>query len=147
MRRLAAIVFLPLALAAFAPQPPDNETPRKMSAAEERELSRDTMKAITSQIIGKGCWTDHTDLPEARRLSTTLRIYVGPDGHLIGTPQLIQPASEPLRDHPLQEFIKLAREALKKCDADGFDLPQGASEVLDDEYIDIMFLPKIGVDR
>lgn len=135
MRKLAAIALLPLALAAFAPQRPGPELKRAGAEA---------VSAIARQLIDKQCWTDHSDMPEARRLSAIFRISLGADGHFTKEPELVHPAAPPLGDAPLQAFIRDARRALTQCNALGFDLSPEDAELLQGEDIDIQFVPKIG---
>lgn len=142
MKRLVAIALLPLALAAFAPQPPA-DAPR-LSAGERRQLSWETTETIVRQLIDNGCWTDHRDMPDARRLSAIVRIYIGADGRLLRDPELVSPASEPLNDVPLKTFIGYVREALAKCNAVGFKLSPESFELLRDNYVDLQFTPRIG---
>ena len=135
MKRLAAIALLPLALAAFAPQPPDDE---------KQQSSSEIVGFVSRQLLEKRCWTDHSDMPEARRLRTTFRIWLGPDGKFSLPPQLIDPAVEPTNDEQMRLFIAHARRALNVCNRLGWELPQGAAELLRDNYIDLQFVPKIG---
>lgn len=144
MKRLAAIALLPLALAAFAPQPPDDNAAARLTFEEERKVSSDVMDAIKRQLIENGCWADHRDMPEAKRLSVIFRIQLGPDGHFSAPPRLLDPMQAPANDKPMQTFIAYARQALETCNTQGWQLPEGASEVLRDSYIDLMFVPRIG---
>ena len=136
MRRLC--VMAALMLAAFAPQTPDIGPDRKQSPTQEAANS------IAQQMLDNGCWTDHRDMPEARRLSAVFRIYIGADGHFSREPELVRPAPAPSGDAPLQTFIGYAREALTKCNAIGFKIPPDADDLVRDQAIDIHFSPRVG---
>lgn len=133
MMRQVTVSLLPLALAAFVPQ-----------ADKDRPLAN-IATSIARQLVDKECWTDHRDMPNARNLTTTLRIYLGADGHLTKEPELIHPPTLPASDIPLRTFIGFAQDALAKCNAMRFDIPAGSSELLATNYIDIMFTPRIEV--
>jgi hypothetical protein len=142
VKRVAAIALLPLALAAFAPQQPDDRAP--LSTAEKKQLSVEIIVAVKAQLMENHCWADHSDMPEARRLSVTIRIWLGPDGHFRAPPQLVNPEQEPLNDRPMQVFLAHARRALDVCNIIGWKLPDRSAELLPENYIDLMFVPKVG---
>lgn len=142
MRRLRVIAAL--MLAAFAPQTPTDIKPPRLEAAETRRVTASLGDYIATQLINNGCWTDHRDMSDARRLLAVFRVHIGADGHFTQEPELIRPAPPPSGDAPLQTFIGYAREALAKCNAIGFKIPPDAADLVRDQAIDIYFSPRVG---
>ncbi len=144
MRKFCAIALLPLMLAAFAPQPIGSETQDRLSVQDKRRLSAEVTGAVVDQLIDNGCWVDHSDMAEAKRLRATIRIWLGPDGRFSAPPVLINPESIPSGDKAMQVFVAHAQRALKMCDEIGWKLPERSAEVLAGDFIELTFMPKIG---
>lgn len=138
-----AIIGLALALAAFVPQQdgakntPNPDAGRKAAATE-------TVDSISSHLIKSRCWTDHSDMADARRLRATFRVWFGRDGRFSRPPELVRPATIPADDAPMQTFVAHASNALTKCDELGWPIPAHYFEFSDPPpAIDIEFVPKV----
>jgi hypothetical protein len=143
VKQLCAIA-LALMLAAFAPQPPISDKPPRLNAGERQRITVSITDYIRLHLINNRCWTDHSDLPDARTLRATFRIWLGRDGKFSRPPELIQPATDPEPGSPSAQFVDLAREALRMCDAIGWPVVEAYFEVSDPPpYIDILFMPKV----
>jgi hypothetical protein len=133
-----------MVLAAFAPQPPTGDKLPRLNAGEKHRITVSITDYVRLHLIENRCWTDHSDLPDARRLSATFRIWLGRDGKFSRPPELIQPAAEPEPGSPSAQFVGLAREALQMCDALGWPVIDAYFKVSDPPaYIDIFFMPKV----
>ena len=138
-----AVIVLALALTAFAPQQdgakntPNPDAGRKAAAME-------TVDSISSHLIKSRCWTDHSDMADARRLRATFRVWFGRDGRFSRAPELVYPATIPADDAPMQMFVAHASNALKKCNELGWPIPANYFEFSDPPpAIDIEFMPKV----
>lgn len=98
---------------------------------------------IRSQLIANRCWTDHSDMADARRLKATFRVWFGRNGKFSQAYQLVSPGREPAGDIPLQTFIAHGRRALDMCNKIGWVVPPEYFELPQPQPIDIEFLPKI----
>jgi hypothetical protein len=124
-------------LAAFAPQPPEF-TPDRTKHPEAITVK------ILAHLIDSRCWTDHSDMPDARRLRATFRIWIGRDGRFSREPELIAPATEPQADSSASLFVGYAREALARCNAIGWPVTEDLLRLPDPPpWIDITFLPSV----
>jgi hypothetical protein len=138
-----AIIGLALGLTAFAPQQdgakntPNPDAGRKAAATE-------TVDSISSHLIKSRCWTDHSDMADARRLQATFRVWIGRDGRFSRAPERVRPSTIPADDAPMQTFVAHASNALKKCNELGWPIPADYFEFSDPPLeLDIEFLPKI----
>lgn len=121
-----------------------NEAPRQAVGKEKRELTASVTDVIRSQLISNRCWADHSDMADARRLKTTIRVWFGRNGKFSKRYEMIAPTREPMGDPPLQAFITHARRALDMCNNIGWVVPEEYFTRLGSPYIDIDFLPAIG---
>lgn len=139
MKRLVAIAFA-FMLSAFAPQPPDTVDP-----APDRKAGTSAMLTdIRIHLINKRCWADHSDLPDARTLRATFRIWFGRDGRFSREPELVFPQSEPEAGTIRAGFVADARRALTLCNEIGWPVPALYFELSDPPpWIEIEFLPKV----
>lgn len=120
MKRHAAIALLPLALAAFAPQQEGHEG--ESSTTFKRRMVAAFPDQIRAQLHLKRCWTDHSDIPEASRLRATFSFTIGPNGHFVSAPTLIEPSGDLSHDAAMTTFVEHARRALKDCDTLGWEM-------------------------
>jgi hypothetical protein len=102
---------------------------------------------ISSQLISNRCWTDHSDMADAHRLRTVIRVRFGRNGRFLEEPQMIEPSRPPTNDQVLQVYIQHAFTALNKCNTLGFAVPKEYFETQPAQYIDLVFLPKIAAQR
>jgi hypothetical protein len=102
---------------------------------------------ISSQLIANRCWTDHSDMADAHRLKTVIRVRFGRNGRFLDEPQMIEPSRPPASDQVLQVYIQHAFTALNKCNTIGFKVPPEYFESQPVQYIDLVFLPKIAAQR
>jgi hypothetical protein len=100
---------------------------------------------IASQLVTNRCWTDHSDMADAKRLSTTFRVRFGRNGKFLSEPQMIDPPRPPSSDPPLQVYIQHGITALNKCNTDfGFKVPTEYFELpTSEQYLDLRLLPQI----
>ncbi|HVY88331.1 MAG TPA: hypothetical protein VG942_05645 [Hyphomonadaceae bacterium] len=112
----------------------------RAGAGDMKRMTATVTDFIRAQLLAKGCWTDHDDMADARRLRAVIRVRFTASGHFLGDPQLVDPR-EPSSDPPMQAFIGFARTALDKCNRLGFQVPQEYFQVQPAQYIDIEFLP------
>lgn len=94
---------------------------------------------IRDQLIRRGCWTDQEDMPDAKRLTATIRVRFQRDGRLVEAPQLIEPSRVPTNDQPMNIFTQRAFRAIAQCTP--FTVPQEYFQVQPAEYIDLVFTP------
>lgn len=120
------------------------EAPR-MSVGDRKRMTASIADYIKSQLVSKQCWADHSDMADAKRLRATFRVWFGRNGKFSQRYELVQPAREPFNDPPLQAFIAHARRALDKCNNLGWQVPEEYFQLPQPQYIDLEFLPKIGV--
>jgi hypothetical protein len=119
--------------------------PPRLGAGDLKRMTASIEQIILSQLIGNGCWADHSDMADARRLKATFRIWFGRGGKFSQAYQLVSPAREPSGDIPLQTFIAHARRALDKCNTIGWHVPEDYFKLPQPQYIDITFIPKVAV--
>ena len=98
---------------------------------------------IRAQLISNKCWTDHSDMADARRLKATFRVWFGRNGKFSQPYQMVSPTREPAGDVPLMTFVAHARRALDMCNKIGWRVPEDYFKLPQPQYIDIEFLPKI----
>jgi len=140
--KLAVSVLAALMLAAFAPDPQGGD--QQTSSSATRRMTISTPEFISMQLIKKRCWADHSDMPEARRLRTTFRVWFGRDGKFSREPEMVAPATKPTNDPPMQTFIVHARRALDMCNMLGWDVPEGYFAISDPPpYLDIEFIARL----
>ncbi len=120
-----------------------NEAPR-LSAGDKRRMTASVEDVIRSQLISNGCWADHSDMADAKRLKATFRVWFGRNGKFAQRYQMVSPTREPMGDPPMQAFIVHARRALDMCNNIGWVVPEEYFTRLQSPYLDIEFLPKIG---
>jgi hypothetical protein len=94
--------------------------PKGDSSRDEQAIQRAVVQAITVQLRANGCWTEQSNVLEGRDNVILFGLRFGRDGKLVDAPQ-----GPVVKDDPvLQGFVERARDALKKCDAIGFRLPE-----------------------
>lgn len=131
--------------AGTAPAPSD-QAPR-LSVGDKRRMTASIEDIIKSQLITKGCFADHSDMADAKRLRVTLRVWFGRNGKFSQKYELVQPTREPFGDPPLQAFLTHARRALDMCNNLGWQVPDDYFRLPQPQYIDLVFVPKIGADQ
>ena len=131
--------------AGVAPAASSKEAPR-LSAGDKRRMTASVEDIIKSQLITKGCFADHSDMADAKRLRVTMRVWFGRNGKFSQAYQLVSPGREPFNDPPLQAFITHARRALDMCNNLGWQVPDDYFRLPQPQYIDLTFVPKIGAD-
>ncbi len=131
--------------AGVAPAASSKEAPR-LSAGDKRRMTASIEDIIKSQLITNGCFADHSDMADAKRLRVTLRVWFGRNGKFSQTYKMISPTREPFNDPPLQAFIAHARRALDKCNNIGWQVPEDYFRLPQPQYIDLEFVPKIGAN-
>ncbi len=117
--------------------------PPRIGAGDMRRMTASITDYIRAQLISNRCWTDHSDMADARRLKATFRVWFGRNGKFSQTYQLISPSREPAGDVPMLTFIAHARRALDMCNKIGWRVPEDYFKLPQPQYIDIEFLPKI----
>ena len=132
--------------AGVAPAASSKEAPR-LSAGDKRRMTASIEDIIKSQLITKGCFADHSDMADAKRLRVTLRVWFGRNGKFSQAYQLVAPAREPFNDPPLMAFLAHARRALDMCNNLGWQVPEDYFRLPQPQYIDLTFVPKIGADQ
>jgi hypothetical protein len=124
------------------PASADSGPPRRGAG----DLRRDTATVtdfISSQLIKNRCWTDHSDMADAKRLTVTIRVAFDRNSKLIMS-QLINPAREPINDGPLQTYLAHARRALTMCSKIGWIVPPEYFNLPPaNQQLDLIFVPKI----
>ncbi len=121
----------------------DNSTQR-MGAGEMRKTQVTITDYIRSQLILNRCWTDHSDMADAQRLTATFRVRFTPGGKFAAPPELREPSREPFNDPPLQTFIQHGRTALAKCNQIGWKIPPEYFRLEPAPYwIDIELVPQV----
>ena len=131
--------------AGVAPAASSKEAPR-LSAGDKRRMTATVEDIIKSQLITKGCFADHSDMADAKRLRVTLRVWFGRNGKFSQKYELVSPARDPFNDPPLQAFLAHARRALDKCNNLGWQVPDDYFRLPQPQYIDLEFVPKIGAN-
>ena len=119
------------------------EAPR-MGAGEQRKMVASITDYIRAQLVNNRCWTDHSDMADAGRLSATIRVWFGRNGKFSRGYEL--QSREPSGDPQLQVFVQHARRALDMCNSIGWVVPEEYFRLPQPQYIDITFVPKIGAD-
>lgn len=132
--------------AGVAPASATPEAPR-LSAGDKRRMTASITNIIVSQLRDKECWADHSDMADAKRLKATYRVWFSRNGKFSQSPQLIEPTRKPASDPPLNTFIVHAERALSKCNQIGWYVPEEYFRLPQPAYIDLEFLPKIGVSQ
>lgn len=122
----------------------ENAAPR-MGAGEMRKTQVTVTDYIRAQLINNKCWTDHSDMADAQRLQTTIRVWFGRDGKFAKPPEMREPARPPTSDIPLQTFVAHAQRALSMCNTIGWKVPEEYFKLQPAPYyIDLVFVPKVG---
>src|SRR5262249_19815069 len=57
----------------------EDQAPRQ-GAGDMKRMTASMAAIIASQLVSKGCWTDQSDMADARRLRTTIAVKFGRDG-------------------------------------------------------------------
>lgn len=117
------------------------EAPR-MGAGEQRRMVVSITDYIRAQLVNNRCWTDHSDMADAGRLSATFRVWFARNGKFARAYEL--QSREPSGDPQLQVFVAHARRALDMCNTIGWIVPEEYFRLPQPQYIDITFVPKIG---
>jgi len=131
--------------AGVAPAASSKEAPR-LSAGDKRRMTASIEDIIKSQLITKGCFADHSDMADAKRLRVTYRVWFGRNGKFSQDPQRVAPTRSPSGDPPLQAFDLHAQRALKMCNNLGWQVPDDYFRLPQPQYIDLEFVPKIGAN-
>ena len=118
-----------------------NEKPR-MGAGEQRKMTASVTDYIRAQLVNNKCWTDHSDMADAGRLSTTIRVWFGRNGKFSRGYEL--QSREPSGDPQMQVFVAHARRALDMCNTIGWIVPEQYFQLPQPAYIDITFVPQVG---
>lgn len=116
------------------------EAPR-MGAGQQRKMVASITDYIRAQLVNNRCWTDHSDMADASRLHTTIRVWFGRNGKF-SRPYELQ-GREPSGDPPMQVFVQHARRALDMCNTIGWRVPEEYFQLPQPQYIDITFVPKV----
>jgi hypothetical protein len=122
-----------------------DQGPPRIGQGDMRRMTASVTDFIRAQLISNRCWTDHSDMADARRLRATFRVWFGRNGKFSQPYQLVAPGREPTGDIPLQTFVSHARRALDMCNRIGWRVPEEYFRLPQPQYIDIEFLPKIAV--
>lgn len=112
-------------------------------AGDMRKMTASVTDFIRAQLVNNKCWTDHSDMADARRLKATFRVWFGRNGKFSQPYQMVSPTREPSGDVPLSTFVLHARRALDMCNKIGWRVPEDYFKLPQPQYIDIEFLPKI----
>lgn len=120
----------------------DTGAPR-MGAGDMKRMTASVTDFIRAQLISNKCWTDHSDMADARRLKATFRVWFGRNGKFSQPYQMMSPTREPAGDGPLLTFVAHARRALDMCNKIGWRVPEEYFKLPQGTYIDIEFIPKI----
>lgn len=121
------------------------KAPPHMGAGEMRRTQVTVTDYIRAQLINKRCWTDHSDMADAQRLTATFRVRFSASGKFAAEPELREPSREPFNDPPMQVYIQHARTALAKCNQLGWQIPPEYFKLQPAPYwIDLTFVPKVG---
>jgi len=115
----------------------------RIGVGDMKRMTASITDYIRSQLIANRCWTDHSDMADARRLKATFRVWFGRNGKFSQPYQLVNPGREPAGDVPLQTFIAHGRRALDMCNKIGWVVPEEYFKLPQPQPIDIEFLPKI----
>lgn len=115
----------------------------RIGAGDMRRMTASITDYIRAQLVNNRCWTDHSDMADARRLRATFRVWFGRNGKFSQPYQLVSPSREPAGDVPMLTFIAHARRALDMCNKIGWRVPEDYFKLPQPQYIDIEFVPKI----
>lgn len=129
------------------PAPAPANTPPQLGAGDKRRMTARIEDIIKTQLTEKGCFADHSDMADARRMRGTFRVWFGRNGKFSQKYQLISPTREPFGDPPLQAFITHARRALDMCNNIGWQIPEEYFTQLGAPYIDLEFTTQLGASR
>lgn len=116
----------------------------RMGAGEQRKMVASITDYIRAQLVNNRCWTDHSDMADAGRLSATIRVWFGRNNKFSRGYEL--QSREPSGDPQLQVFVQHARRALDMCNSIGWVIPEEYFRLPQPQYVDITFVPKIGSD-
>lgn len=116
----------------------------RMGAGDMKRMTASVTDFIRSQLIANRCWTDHSDMADARRLRATFRVWFGRNGKFSQPYQLVNPGREPNGDLPLMTFIAHGRRALDMCNQIGWRVPEDYFKLPQPAYVDIELVPKVG---
>ncbi len=113
-----------------------------ISALDLQQQTLSIIDAIDKHIFDNNCWNVPAGAKGAEGLRVTVRIRLGPDGELIGTPKVMESARMNL---PGQEFFRTAAEsalrAVRKCapydflPRDQYDLWRDMEIIFDPEHM------------
>lgn len=120
----------------------DTGAPR-MGAGDMKRMTASVTDFIRAQLVNNKCWTDHSDMADARRLTATFRVWFGRNGKFSQPYQMVSPTREPAGDGPLLTFVAHARRALDMCNKIGWRVPEEYFKLPQGTFIDIVFVPKI----
>jgi outer membrane biosynthesis protein TonB len=114
----------------------------RMGAGEQRKMVASVTDYIRAQLVNNRCWTDHSDMADAQRLHTTIRVWFGRNGKFSRAYEL--QSREPSGDPQMQVFVAHARRALDMCNTIGWIIPEQYFQLPQPQYIDITFVPQVG---
>ena len=117
--------------------------PPRIGVGDLKRMTASVTDYIRAQLISNKCWTDPSDMADARRLKATFRVWFGRNGKFSQPYQMVSPTREPAGDVPLMTFVAHARRALDMCNKIGWRVPEDYFKLPQPQYIDIEFLPKI----
>lgn len=129
-----------------APASAANEAPR-MAVGDRRRMTATITDILVSQLRDNGCWADHSDMADAKRLRATFQVAFARNGKFSVQPKLVSPVRKPANDPPLNTFIVHAERALNMCNQIGWRVPEDYFSKLGAPTVDLEFLPKIGADQ
>lgn len=129
-----------------APASTANEAPR-LGVGDRRRMTATITDILVSQLKDNGCWADHSDMADAKRLRATFQVAFARNGKFSVQPKLISPVRKPANDPPLNTFIVHAERALNMCNQIGWRVPDDYFTKLGAPTVDLEFLPKIGADQ
>jgi outer membrane biosynthesis protein TonB len=132
--------------ASTAPASTASEAPR-MSAGDRRRMTATIIDIIATQLVANGCWADHSDMADAKRLRATFRFSFARNGTFAIKPTLIQPTRKPVNDPPLNTYIVHAERALNECNRNGWKIPEDYFRLpTADQVIEFEFLTSLGAN-
>lgn len=117
--------------------------PPRIGAGDMKRMTASVTDFIRSQLVNNKCWTDHSDMADARRLKATFRVWFGRNGKFSQPYEMVSPTREPAGDVPMLTFVAHARRALDMCNKIGWRVPEEYFKLPQGTYIDIEFIPKI----
>ncbi len=124
------------------PASADAGAPR-IGAGDMKRMTASITDYIRAQLVNNKCWTDHSDMADARRLSATFRVWFGRNGKFSQPYQLVTPSREPTGDIPMQTFVAHGRRALDMCNKIGWVVPEEYFKLPQPQSIDVTLVPKI----